>query len=438
MRYYLSVCLCGALDSQASKPAANRSGVNTVRASTTPVWETSEFWCEERWPLKWLWGLGGFHQNRDPQVSFEAAADYYLRLSSRQFQDPIVVLVLYDVIARQRLFQSVTASVRASQNFDQKESSDGAGGSYSFGEMSTSELKAAAQYHEQCMRARSKGLPDPELPKNMRPAVVSAIRSLSAHAGACEHSGENARRARVRMHGYNMRLGCASWWLTISADDNGSVLVWHLSDTGGERPIRIPLSAARSQRVSDNPVAAALAFERQLKLVLRCVVGWEKGPLKRVCLGQSEDASQAGGLLGVCKGFVYAIETQGRGSLHAHILVWGEIPLAERLRSLGVAAVDAVHSCSNGPQPTPATPVSIQLTPSQVPASGACLTDEQKSQMRQQPEVVNAMACLSHLMDRTITRELCLPNDIHTRARSCSEPDCKGTYELQNANDTLH
>ena len=207
---------------QASKPAGKQPVV-TVRASTTPVWETSDFWCEERWPFKWLWALGGFNQKRDPKVSFQATAEHLLRLSSRQFQDPILVLVLYDVIARQRMFQSVCARVRASPSMS-------ADGKYSFGEMTASELKAAAQYHAECVSARRKGLRDPPLPEGMRPAVVSAIRSLSAHAAACEHSGENARRARVRMHGYSMALGCASWWLTVS----------------------------------DNPVAAAQAFERLL------------------------------------------------------------------------------------------------------------------------------------------------------------------------------
>ncbi len=360
-------------------------------------------------------------------MSFEAAAQHLLRLSSRQFQDATTALVLYDVIARQHLFQSVTASVRASPNLN-------ADGGFSFGEMSASELKAAAEYHDTCVNARRRGLPDPPLPPDMRPAVVSAIRSLSAHSGACEHSGENARRARTRMHGYNMALGSASWWLTVSSDDTTSVLVWQLAHSTDERPVRIPLPNSRFQCVSDNPVAAALAFERLLRLVLRCVVGWEDGPLRKVYPTQSEDEKQAGGMLGVCRAFVYAIETQGRGSLHAHILVWSEISLADNMLRLGTTARKAVHSCA---QPLPQS----QPTASQsaMPAPATCqLTDEEKSQMRQNDAVVSAMACVERLMEHTITRELCLPDDVHEQAKRCNEPDCKGSYFLQNENATLH
>ena len=78
-------------------------------------------------------------------------------------------------------------------------------------------------------------------------------------------------------------------------------------------------------------------------MVLRCVVGWEGGLLRKVYPEQSDDPSQAGGLLGVCRAFVYAVETQGRGSLHAHILVWSEMSLVDNLCKLGTDAIKAEH-----------------------------------------------------------------------------------------------
>jgi hypothetical protein len=123
--------------------------------------------------------------------------------------------------------------------------------------------------------------------------------------------------------------------LTISPDDLGSLLVYDLAT--GERPALIPLADIRAEILSTRPGAAALAFERLQTIVIRFILGWDQKRARpyQWLVPEQQKSTDAGGLLGMCRAFAIANETQARGSLHMHILLWthGHDNIPQRIRA---------------------------------------------------------------------------------------------------------
>jgi hypothetical protein len=129
-------------------------------------------------------------------------------------------------------------------------------------------------------------------------------------------------------------FGKPTWWITITPDDQGSLRVWKLSpdDFKGttdlvEEPSRQPLINLRCENLSNNPGAAALNFDDILHVLITKVLNWDYG--RQAC-------RKPGGLFGPTEAWSYSVETQGRGTLHAHLLLWvgGHGNLLNRLQAL--------------------------------------------------------------------------------------------------------
>ena len=99
-------------------------------------------------------------------------------------------------------------------------------------------------------------------------------------------------------------------------------------------PSHPPLAALRLKNVSNNPAASALNFELVIKVFLEHVVGWDF---------KSKAPKKPAGLFGPVNAWAYAVETQGRGTLHAHFLLWAadHANLMERLLRLKESGQDA-------------------------------------------------------------------------------------------------
>lgn len=129
------------------------------------------------------------------------------------------------------------------------------------------------------------------------------------------HSIAAGQRNRQDAYAAHYCNGKATIWLTFSPDDTKSFNMfrfigdkWHW-----QRPIDVPSISERFEKLAENPVAAALNFKKIVDDVIAIVVGWnvkEKKPFAH------------GGLFGIPKGWMYAIEEQGRLTLHCHMLIW--------------------------------------------------------------------------------------------------------------------
>ncbi|KAF8068637.1 hypothetical protein FPV67DRAFT_1414668, partial [Lyophyllum atratum] len=126
--------------------------------------------------------------------------------------------------------------------------------------------------------------------------------------------------------------------------------------------IEIPNYWDQSILVANNPVVAVQFFYTYISAFLETLVGFK-----------GHNANMDGGVLGVCKGYYVVVENQGRGTLHAHMMLFLEGALnpneiRARVTKAGSEAFqqrllnffdDAI---SNGiplsPEPAPAVPSS--------------------------------------------------------------------------------
>lgn len=155
-------------------------------------------------------------------------------------------------------------------------------------------------------------------------------------------------------------MSCWVWLhidrLTVSVNDIGSLFIFEIS-TGGQRPFKIPIPSARFGIIADRPGAAALYYERVVQVVVRYIIGWDDDahrPLEYVVPEQVDDRKRngdrnAGGMFGRTCGYMMATETQGRGTLHAHILIWTKTASNVIQRLTDIQHIVQMHSRDNEP-----------------------------------------------------------------------------------------
>jgi hypothetical protein len=130
---------------------------------------------------------------------------------------------------------------------------------------------------------------------------------------------------RDKMMGMITELGLPSLFITLNPSDihNPVLSFWRRCQDGQPfdldelLPADFPSSDKRKGYVAQDPVSAALYFDSVIKSFLSAFLGYDypKGQLCGETIFTGKDST---GL----KGFFGVVETQGRGSLHLHILVW--------------------------------------------------------------------------------------------------------------------
>ena len=112
-----------------------------------------------------------------------------------------------------------------------------------------------------------------------------------------------------------VKLGLPSFFITINPADYHHPLVLHFA--GKKVNLDAPFEGdwitkeERARLVADDPVAAAKFFHYLVETWLECILGVN-----------SQLKMNEVGVLGRTTGYYGTVETQGRGSLHLHILVW--------------------------------------------------------------------------------------------------------------------
>jgi hypothetical protein len=210
-----------------------------------------------------------------------------------------------------------------------------------FQNLTVTELKAASGYFKAVSAARRNNLPLPARPTGNTAVAAQFFRTVTSACKGAEHTSEHAADARVRSYNMHYRFGKPTWWyvysnkctfkysfvsvceymsrITISPDDVCNVKIWSLAT--GDSPSAAPASQLRFEKLANNPGAAALQFKRLVDVVYKYILGWDpvaRRPLRTTFEGQTWE----GGLLGITEAFEFAVEEQGRLSLHLHMLVW--------------------------------------------------------------------------------------------------------------------
>ena len=158
------------------------------------------------------------------------------------------------------------------------------------------------------------------------PAARKMLSTLEAVAACAPHTNEAAKKAKYKVEAMQCHFGLPSWFLTVTPDDENSVLLqvysgnninldvttWEQVEQMTDKELSDKAIQKRNLRFS-YPGIAALNFESQRDAIIKYVIGWEM---------KKKGSSENPGLFGKCKAFVLSVEEQGRKSLHMHILIW--------------------------------------------------------------------------------------------------------------------
>jgi hypothetical protein len=138
------------------------------------------------------------------------------------------------------------------------------------------------------------------------------------------HTNQASKKAQANMESMQHHFGSPQAFLTVTIDDDNSfllqsysgVLIDDVIDVGSlSDEILTERAKARTLLRLKIPGLAAFVFEQLLRIIMEEVVGWDTIQHK---------ATAKNGLFGKCLATTFAVEEQGRKTLHAHILVWTE------------------------------------------------------------------------------------------------------------------
>ena len=150
------------------------------------------------------------------------------------------------------------------------------------------------------------------------------LSSVDACSKALPHTNEAAKAARGNGESMQHHFGMSSVFLTVTFDDENSVLMQVLSDIevdDGEdsdslSDVELSERAKRRRAIRlDYPGVAAMNFEVLFNILAEEVIGWD---LKR---NQPTDTP---GFFGPIYALSFAVEEQGRKTLHGHMSLWIE------------------------------------------------------------------------------------------------------------------
>jgi Helitron helicase-like domain at N-terminus len=140
------------------------------------------------------------------------------------------------------------------------------------------------------------------------PAIATLRRAIETVASRVPNSFAEKREMRLLLRGLLIEFGLAAFWLTINPSDLRDPLVLKLAGvTVPQDGLQKADAAWRRKTAHMNPAAIAVFFDK-------------------VCTGVLEALIRPGddkiGIFGEVSTYFGAVETNGRGMLHLHCLVW--------------------------------------------------------------------------------------------------------------------
>ena len=259
--------------------------------------------------LQFPYGFGGMNKKRlkghGTRTNFVHVEDYVFHLSKLslpQFHDDLFCLILYNMQMKQHMVTTAAWRVRHG-------------------------LTAHVMSRELC-QAHIDEFIAARTSQNNKPlckphAGHKYMGTIDAIAQSIPHTNQAAKTALSKGEAMQFYYGQPSYFLTVTPDDNKSFLVqvfnWKKIDgadvSGMTNATLKDLASKRETLRITYPGICAFVFEMLLEVVYTSVIGWD---MKENC------PTEASGLFGEVSAVSCTIEEQGRGTLHAHFLIWSD------------------------------------------------------------------------------------------------------------------
>ncbi|CAF2150657.1 unnamed protein product [Rotaria magnacalcarata] len=239
-------------------------------------------------PTLFPYGCGALEDSSRPvQINFREHVRYLLSYGDRRFEEHhSFIFVLFNIL--QRRTACFHAQLMTSRSYFQK--------SAQLLESLSSEDVAIALLN--ISKASYSKVTDERIN-----ALMKHIKVVGGHVMGSAHSRS---ALRMKIHSLCFNLGLPSLFVTINPADIHSPVALYFAgvdlDLDRVLPELLRTSYERAQIIATHPVATAKFFNCLIKSILKCLV--------------------LGGALGPTKAYFGTVESQGRGSLHLHLLIW--------------------------------------------------------------------------------------------------------------------
>jgi hypothetical protein len=254
-------------------------------------------------PHLFPFGRGHPGEKRRVSVSLKECIKYYTMLNSRRFaEDELFVLVAFDRIAMQNMYTQTSFRCRRFPHLFQD-----------YDTIDTSALAKVLLDNER----RRQGC---RVPRSDDNAMVDQFLK-TVDIASCAVWGSNAERAQCRRQAfaYQTRFGQPALFLTLTPNTDNSLLMAHYAGVTSVQSAfdlldcKLPTKAELRNASMDNDCISTRLFIRSVDAFIKHALGIDpktKKPMK------------FRGLFGDVRAYFGMVETQGRGTLHVHFLIW--------------------------------------------------------------------------------------------------------------------
>ena len=168
--------------------------------------------------------------------------------------------------------------------------------------------------------------------------VLGKLLPLLGTAGAKVPGSSSKQHSDLSMvYAYSRFFDLHSMFITVSFDDTGNRLLLRFAMSGSDPglmenvdgelgTLSVPAWPECARLLAENPVFAAIVFRRITCAIAEVLIGLSLDPSKKT--SSLAVGSREPGMCGVPLALIDAIEAQGRGTLHGHLLFWGGLSAA--------------------------------------------------------------------------------------------------------------
>jgi hypothetical protein len=271
--------------------------------------EDRENLFEKAFPCLFPYGQGGIESLRHKGVDFAEHVKWSLRYHDRCFRThETFPFVAFGILQRRQALGSARVQMQR-RSFDRD--------AQLLSTISVDRLKRAAQEEEE-----------------NRPHSDEAVRLLKKHlfASSSRVQGSDQSRYQLRSQIWSTAIciGPPSLWITINPCDLHDPIVQVLAGEKIDMDNLLrsigPDKEQRAHNVAQDPYAAAKFFHLIIKVVLETLFGITAGPF---------NVTSEIGVVGRVAAYFGVVESQGRGSLHLHLLLYlKDVPSSTEMENL--------------------------------------------------------------------------------------------------------
>ena len=251
---------------------------------------------ERAFPCLFPYGLGGLEAHRPVPIDFREHVKWSLQYFDRRFRKhETFPFVCFGISQRRQALASARVQMQR-KTFERD--------ARLMSLVTTAKLEAAKQEEE-------KGLPISD------PAVHTLKSHIHSTASRIQGSDQARYRLRSEIWSTSAALGPPSLWITINPSDLHDPIAQVFAGEEinmDEFMARLgPDKDQRAKNIADDPYAAAKFFHFMITTILETLFGVKVTPAQ---------VKSGMGVFGRVTAYFGVVESQGRGTLHLHLLIW--------------------------------------------------------------------------------------------------------------------